>query len=283
VLVQGDTTSMMATAISAFHRRIALGHIEAGLRSHDMHAPWPEELNRRVASLAARFHFAPTPRARDNLLAEGIPDARIHLTGNTIVDALHWAAHRIATSCDNKRSFEKVLHPLDPNRRTIVVTAHRRENFGDPLLNICRAIRRIAVREDVQIVVLVHPNPKVSGVICAELADVGRVMLTAPLDYEAFVYLMSRADILLTDSGGLQEEGPSLGKPVLVMRDVTERPEAVAAGTARLVGANVERIVAEVNRLLDDRDAYEAMAHVINPYGDGLAAERIRAILEQEL
>jgi UDP-N-acetylglucosamine 2-epimerase (non-hydrolysing) len=283
MLIQGDTTTAMAASLSAFYRKIAVGHVEAGLRSGDRYAPWPEEFNRRVASLTTRFHFAPTAQARSNLLAEGFPEAHIHVTGNPVIDALQWVSSRIEASTEKTSSFDKVFEYLDRTRRLILVTAHRRENFGEGFLCICRAIARLAAREDVQVVYPVHPNPNVRGVVNRELTGVPRVFLIEPLDYEPFVYLMRRASILLTDSGGIQEEGPSLGKPVLVMREVTERPEAVTAGTVRLVGADTDRIVREVERLLDNDSEYASMAHAINPYGDGQAAQRIRSVLEREL
>lgn len=283
VLVHGDTTTTMAAALSAFYRKIPVGHVEAGLRSGNMYAPWPEELNRRVASLTTRFHFAPTEKAKANLMAEGVPEAHIHVTGNTVIDALQWVAGRIAASAEKTSYFARMFDYLHPDRRLVLVTGHRRENFGDGFLSICRAVRRLAAREDVQVVYPVHPNPNVRGVVDSELSGHERVFLIEPLDYEPFVYLMQRASILLTDSGGVQEEGPSLGKPVLVMREVTERPEAVLAGTVRLVGSNTERIVSEVERLLDDSDAYAAMARAINPYGDGKASQRITHVLERDL
>jgi UDP-N-acetylglucosamine 2-epimerase (non-hydrolysing) len=282
VLIQGDTTTAMAASLSAFYRKIAVGHVEAGLRSGNMYAPWPEEFNRRVASLTTRFHFAPTAQARSNLLAEGFPEAHIHVTGNPVIDALQWVSARIEASAEKIELFDKAFDYLD-DRRLVLVTGHRRENFGNGFLHICRAIKQLAAREDIQVVYPVHPNPNVRNVVTSELADLDRVFLIEPLNYEPFVYLMRRASVLVTDSGGIQEEGPSLGKPVLVMREVTERPEAVLAGTVRLVGANADRIVSEVERLLDDESEYEAMARAINPYGDGRASQRIRAVLEREL
>jgi UDP-N-acetylglucosamine 2-epimerase len=283
VLIHGDTTTTMAASLSAFYRRIPVAHVEAGLRSGDMYAPWPEELNRRVASLTARFHFAPTEQARANLLAEGTPESHVHVTGNTVIDALQWVAARLEASPERMGVFARQFGYLDPNRRLILVTGHRRENFGRGFVDICRAIVRLAARADVQVVYPVHPNPNVREVVERELSGVERVFLIEPLDYEPFVYLMRRAVILLTDSGGIQEEGPALGKPVLVMREVTERPEAVTAGTVRLVGSDSDRIVREVEMLLDDRNAYQAMACAINPYGDGKASARIVATLQREL
>jgi UDP-N-acetylglucosamine 2-epimerase (non-hydrolysing) len=283
VLVHGDTTTAMVAAIASFYRNIPVGHVEAGLRSGAMTAPWPEEFNRRVAALATRFHFAPTAQARTNLLAEGFPPAHIHVTGNTVVDALRWVAAGIAASPERTRSFEKLFSYLDPARHLVLVTAHRRENFGEGLRNICRAICRLAVRPDVQIVYPVHPNPNVRNVVKAELAGTDQVFLIEPVDYEPFVFLMNRSFVLLTDSGGIQEEGTSLGKPVLVMRETTERPEGLHAGTIRLIGSNVDRIVGEVERILDDKGAYDAMAQASEAYGDGMACARIRTVLEQAL
>lgn len=283
VLVHGDTTTTMVAAIAAFYRNIPVGHVEAGLRSGSMQAPWPEEFNRRVAALATRFHFAPTAQARANLLAEGSPAGQIHVTGNTVVDALRWVAGRIAASPEKIRSFERRFSFLDPGRRLILVTAHRRENLGEGIRNICRAIRRLASRPDLQFVYPVHPNPNVRNVVEAELVGQDGVFLIEPVDYEPFVYLMNRSFVLLTDSGGIQEEGASLGKPVLVMRDTSERPEAIRAGTARLVGSDADRIVGEVERIVDDKNAYAAMAQASDAYGDGMACARIRATLEREL
>jgi UDP-N-acetylglucosamine 2-epimerase (non-hydrolysing) len=283
VLVHGDTTTAMVAAIAAFYRNIPVGHVEAGLRSGSMQAPWPEEFNRRVAALATRFHFAPTTQARANLLAEGFPSEHVHVTGNTVVDALRWVAGRIAHSPEKTRSFEKLFGYLDPTRRIILVTAHRRENFGEGIRNICRAIRKLASRPDLQVVYPVHPNPNVRNVVEAELVGLDNVFLIEPVDYEPFVFLMNRSFILLTDSGGIQEEGASLGKPVLVMRNTTERPEGIDAGRTRLIGFGIDRIVGEVERILDDRGAYDAMAGASDTYGDGMASARIRATLEREL
>jgi UDP-N-acetylglucosamine 2-epimerase len=283
VIVQGDTTTALAASLSAFYRKIAVGHVEAGLRSGNLFSPWPEEFNRRVASLATRFHFAPTAQARSNLLAEGVPEAHIYVTGNPVIDALQWVLGRIEASPEKVNSFNKMFGYLDDKSRLLLVTGHRRESFGDGLLNICRAIKRLAARDDVQVIYPVHPNPNVRDVVSSELSGMDRVFLIEPLNYEPFVYLMQRATVLLTDSGGIQEEGPSLGKPVLVMREVTERPEAVDAGTVRLVGADTTRIVREVERLLDDAGEYQAMARAINPYGDGQASQRILTVLEREL
>ena len=276
VLVQGDTTTTLAAALAAFYAKVPVGHVEAGLRSGDPGMPWPEETNRRLVDRLSDRHYAPTNRARDNLRAEGFDAAGILVTGNTGIDALLRMAQRLerepALRC---RAQAAMPAGLDPNRRLVLVTAHRRENIGPGLANVCAALTRLGARGDVDVVYPVHPNPNVRGPVREALAGRPHVHLTEPLDYVSFVYLMSRAHLVLTDSGGIQEEAPSLGKPVLVMRDVTERQEGVEAGTARLVGTDANRIVAETGRLLDDPTAHEAMARSHNPYGDGHASERI--------
>jgi UDP-N-acetylglucosamine 2-epimerase (non-hydrolysing) len=274
VLVQGDTTTVMAAALCAHYNRVRVGHVEAGLRSHDRANPFPEEMNRVVADHVSDLHFAPTQRAHDNLLREGIPASCIHITGNTVIDALLQVAGR-----SWEPSGSDPLGQLDPEKRWILVTAHRRESFGDPLLGICSAVRALASRGDVQVIYPVHRNPSVWDPVHAALGDVPGIRLLPPLSYERLVYLMKRSTLVLTDSGGIQEEAPSLGLPVLVLREVTERPEGVEAGAARVVGTRPERIVAEASRLLDDAQAYEAMAEVPNPYGDGHAARRVVAAL----
>lgn len=271
VLVQGDTTTVLATALLAYYRHIRVGHIEAGLRTGDKWQPFPEEINRRVAGVLADLHFAPTERARANLLREGVAPNRIVVTGNPVIDALRAVA---------ARPYDPASGPLAGvpfDRRVILVTAHRRENFGAPLERIFTALRRLAerYRDGVYFVYPVHLNPNVREPAQRMLGDVPNIALLDPLDYLPMVYLLNRATLVLTDSGGLQEEGPALGKPVLVMRQVTERPEAIEAGTARLVGTEADRIEAEVRRLLDDPQAYATMAHAVNPFGDGHAAERI--------
>lgn len=271
VLVQGDTTTVLATALLAYYRHIRVGHVEAGLRTGDKWQPFPEEINRRVAGVLADLHFAPTERARANLLREGVPPHRIVVTGNPVIDALRAVA---------ARPYDPASGPLAGvpfDRRIILVTAHRRENFGAPLERIFTALRRLAelYRDDVYFVYPVHLNPNVREPAQRMLGDVPNIALLDPLDYLPMVYLLNRATLVLTDSGGLQEEGPALGKPVLVMRQVTERPEAIEAGTARLVGTEADRIEAEVRRLLDDPQAYATMAHAVNPFGDGHAAKRI--------
>lgn len=275
LLVHGDTTTTMAASLAAFYEKVPVGHVEAGLRTGDLYAPWPEEMNRSVVGRIAALHFAPTERARRSLLAEGVRDASIHVTGNTVIDALKDVVHRLDTDASLAHAMRERFSFVNPGKRLICVTGHRRENFGGGFERICTALRALSERGDVQIVYPVHLNPSVQEPVRRVLGDARDVHLIEPLDYLPFVYLMSRAEIIITDSGGVQEEAPSLGKPVLVMRDTTERPEAVEAGTVRLVGTNAERILSEAHRLLDNRDAYEAMARALNPYGDGLAAQRI--------
>lgn len=277
ILIQGDTTTVLAAAIGAFYARIKIGHVEAGLRTHDKYQPFPEEINRQMASVAVDLHFAPTTRSRDNLLREGIPDAIIRVTGNPVIDALYAVADRPYNPASGP------LGKIPWNRRLILVTAHRRENFGKPLEQICLALRDLAEAypDDAHIIYPVHPNPNIQEPLQHLLGKVPGITLIDPLDYLPLVYLMKRSTLVLTDSGGLQEEAPGLGKPVLVLREVTERPEAVESGTVRLVGTDRARIVGEARRLLDDPAAYNAMARATNPYGDGHAAERIvKALLE---
>lgn len=275
VLVHGDTTTTFAAALAAFYARVPVGHVEAGLRTGNLQAPWPEEANRSLSARLVDMHFAPTGGARDNLLREGIPADSIHVTGNTVIDALLWVRDRIRATPSSAGEFGF----LDPTRRTVLVTGHRRESFGDGFEQICNAIAAIAARDDVQFVYPVHLNPNVREPVNRILAGLSNVHLVEPLDYLPFVSLMDRSDIILTDSGGIQEEAPSLGKPVLVMRDTTERPEAVNAGTVRLVGASQTRIAEALQMLLDDRAAFDAMCAAHNPYGDGHAVSRIVATL----
>ena len=280
LLVQGDTTTALAAALSAFYAKVPVGHVEAGLRSGNPAMPWPEEMNRRLTDQLSDMQYAPTQRARENLLAEGFEDSRITVTGNTGIDALLHVAERLDSEPELRKSAKSALAlDLDAGRRIILVTAHRRENIGPALARVCNALLRLAARTDVEIVYPVHPNPNVSRAVRAALADHPRIHLTEPLEYVSFVHLMTEAYMILTDSGGIQEESPSLGKPVLVMREVTERPEAVEAGTARLVGTDVERITCEAERLLDDPAAYESGTRVQNPFGDGCASGRIAAHL----
>lgn len=279
VLVHGDTTTTLAASLAAYYERIPVGHVEAGLRTGNILSPWPEEINRKVAGTIAALHFAPTERSRANLLAENVNPAAIHVTGNTVIDALHQITARIDGDTAFQADQARILG-LDPARRLILVTGHRRENFGPGFDGICSALARLAARSDTQIVYPVHLNPNVKGPVEQRLGSLPNVRLVPPQDYLPFVYLMRRADLILTDSGGVQEEAPSLGKPVLVMRDTTERPEAVEAGTVRMVGTAEDRIVASATELLDDPAAYQAMSFAHNPYGDGQAARRIVAAIQ---
>ncbi|HZX80234.1 MAG TPA: UDP-N-acetylglucosamine 2-epimerase (non-hydrolyzing) [Lysobacter sp.] len=280
LLVHGDTSTTLASALAAFYERVPVGHVEAGLRTGNMQAPWPEEANRRLTAPLTRLHFAPTSTARANLEAEGIRDGVV-VTGNTVIDALLEVVARIRADVTLQAGLAARFPFVDTTRRLVLVTGHRRENFGGGFEQICLALRDLAARPDVQILYPVHLNPNVQGPVNDLLSDVPGIHLIAPQDYLPFVYLMDRSDVILTDSGGVQEEAPSLGKPVLVMRETTERPEAVEAGTVRLVGTDRARIVAEATRLLDDADAYAEMARAHNPYGDGQAARRIvEAILD---
>lgn len=283
VLVHGDTTTSFIATLAAFHRRIRVGHVEAGLRTGKLYSPWPEEGNRRLTGVLADLHFAPTEQARANLLAAGVPDEKIEVTGNTVIDALLWMrSHFIGNGwCPPSHS---ALAALASNARPMVlITGHRRENFGGGFERICQALAQLATRyPEVAFVYPVHLNPEVHQTVHAMLGNYANIILMPPLDYRSFVWAMNRSTLILTDSGGVQEEAPSLGKPVLVMRDDTERPEAVAAGTVRLVGSQIERIVSECARLLDDKNAYQAMSQAHNPYGDGHACERIVARLLRE-
>lgn len=276
VLVHGDTTTATAVALAAFHRQIRVGHVEAGLRTRRLDQPWPEEMNRRVIDIVADQLYAPTPSARDNLLAESLgDDKRISITGNTVIDALLMTVEIIARNDALRARLQDEFAFIPEHQKLVLVTSHRRENFGDGLAQICRALAELAERPDVEIVYPVHLNPNVQGPVLERLGNHRRIHLIAPLQYAAFVYLMQRATLILTDSGGVQEEAPSLGKPVLVMRNVTERPEAVAAGTARLVGTEADRIVAMASAYLDDEELRENARRAVNPYGDGQASERI--------
>jgi len=279
VLVQGDTTTVMATALLAYYHRIKVGHVEAGLRTGDKWQPFPEEINRRIAGVIADLHFAPTEWSRQNLLNEGVPDENICVTGNPVIDALQIVADRPSTQevLDLFARIGLPENPGAPGPRLLLVTAHRRENFGAPMEAICLALRRLAeiYGDSLQIVYPVHLNPNVQEPVYRNLDGLSNVTLLPPLDYLPLVHLMKRAALVLTDSGGLQEEAPGLGVPVLVMRAVTERPEGVQAGTVRLVGTNTQRIIAETRHLLDDPAVHAAMARAVNPYGDGRAAQRI--------
>lgn len=280
VLVHGDTTTTMAASLAAYYQKIDVGHVEAGLRTGNIYSPWPEEMNRRLAGAITKYHFAPTDRSRENLLREGVAEETIHITGNTVIDALLDVVEKVRTDSNLREEMAARFNYLNPTKRLILVTGHRRENFGEGFENICCALKEIALTNpDVEIVYPVHLNPNVQEPVHRLLSDCPAVHLIEPQDYLPFVYLMDRSYLIITDSGGVQEEAPSLGKPVLVMRDTTERPEAVTAGTVKLVGTNKERIVAEASELLRSHTSYERMSLAHNPYGDGLSASRIREML----
>lgn len=283
VLAQGDTTTVAITSLLTYFRRIKFGHVEAGLRTHDKWQPFPEEINRRVAGVVADLHFAPTEWSKNNLLREGIDEAIIKVTGNTVIDALQFVAKQPEPRDVSEligRLLRRENHPPRNDSKLILVTAHRRENFGEPIENICRALLELADRGDVEIVYPVHLNPNVREPVNRLLADKEHITLLPPLDYLPLVHLMKHATLILTDSGGIQEEAPAFGIPTLVLRDVTERPEGVAAGTLKLAGTDTSRIVEEAKRLLDDTSAYGEMARAANPYGDGHAAEKIVRALQ---
>jgi UDP-N-acetylglucosamine 2-epimerase (non-hydrolysing) len=280
VLVHGDTATTMATSIAAFYQQIAVGHIEAGLRTHNIYSPWPEEGNRQVTGRLATYHFAPTDESRANLLKENVDDTNVIVTGNTVIDALLSVVSKIQSD----KALEQTLiatiadkgYVVNKSKRLILVTGHRRENFGQGFLNICEGLKSLALEyPDVDIVYPVHLNPNVQKPVNEILSDVDNVFLIDPLDYEPFVYMMHNSHFILTDSGGIQEEAPSLGKPVLVMRDTTERPEALAAGTVKLVGTDKDKIISECKILLENEEAYKVMSKSHNPYGDGKACKKI--------
>ncbi|MCX3307563.1 MULTISPECIES: non-hydrolyzing UDP-N-acetylglucosamine 2-epimerase [Pantoea] len=281
VLVHGDTTTTLAASLAAFYQQIPVGHVEAGLRTGDLASPWPEEGNRKLTGHLARLHFTPTTRSRQNLLQENLPDARIVVTGNTVIDALLWVRDRVLDDSNLNAQLAARYPFLDPDKKLVLVTGHRRESFGGGFERICSALAQIARQHpEAQIVYPVHLNPNVSEPVNRILSGIENIILIEPQEYLPFVWLMNRAWLILTDSGGIQEEAPSLGKPVLVMRDTTERPEAVDAGTVRLVGTDIARIVASVSELLSDDDAWQAMSHAHNPYGDGKACGRILQALK---
>lgn len=282
VIVQGDTATAMAGALAAYYRKLPVDHVEAGLRSGDIHHPWPEEVNRKIIGTMASLHFAPTETASAALRRENVAPDRVHVTGNTVIDALHWVTARIAAEPALAAGLAD-LEARFAGKRIIGVTSHRRENFGGGLEAIARAVRRIAAREDVAVIFPVHPNPNVRAVMDGALAGLPNVAMIEPLDYPHFARLLGLAEIMLTDSGGVQEEAPALGKPVLVMRETTERPEGVAAGTAKLVGTDEDRIVSGIFTLLDDKAAYEAMARAHNPFGDGQSSARIVELIANEV
>ena len=293
VLVHGDTTTSTAAALAAFYEQIPVGHVEAGLRTHDIYSPWPEEMNRQITGRIATYHFSPTPLSRANLTAEGVADEKIVVTGNTVIDALYMVVDKIKSDESLDAELGNVLREagydparLSDGRRMVLITGHRRENFGEGFINMCRAIKHLTERyPEVDFVYPMHLNPNVRKpiheVFGEDLTNLGNMFFIEPLEYLSFVYLMEKADVVLTDSGGIQEAATGLGKPVLVMRDTTERPEALSAGTVRLVGTDYDRIVGEVSRLLDDESAYEAMSRAVNPYGDGKACGRIIEALDR--
>ena len=290
VLVHGDTTTSTAAALAAFYRQIPVGHVEAGLRTHNIYSPWPEEMNRQITGRIATYHFAPTELSRKNLLAEGIADEKIFVTGNTVIDALHQVVAKISFSDAMRAELDQVLlsagydtKRLMDGKCMVLITGHRRENFGEGFLSMCSAIKKLNEKyPEVDFVYPMHLNPNVRRPIGEVFGKTppGNMFFIEPLDYLPFVYLMEKSYLVLTDSGGIQEEAPGLGKPVLVMRDTTERPEALEAGTVKLVGTDYAKIIDEVSRLLDDSSSYHAMSHAVNPYGDGMACERIITILQ---
>lgn len=283
ILVHGDTTTSMASSIAAYYEKITVGHVEAGLRTGKIYSPWPEEMNRRLTGAIASLHFAPTEQARQNLLSEGVPSDRIYITGNTVIDALLQVVNQINSDEQLQKELTEQFPFLDKARKLILVTGHRRENFGNGFENICHALLKLGNRPDVQIVYPVHLNPNVQEPVHRLLSNSPNVYLITPQDYLPFVFLMSRSYLIITDSGGVQEEAPSLGKPVILMRDTTERPEAIIAGTVKLIGTDTDKIVAASTRLLDEQSEYESMSIAHNPYGDGNAADRIVNILTKHI
>lgn len=275
VLVHGDTTTTLFASLAAYYAKVPVSHVEAGLRTHNIYSPWPEEINRKLTGGITDRHYAPTEQAKLNLLAEGVAEGRVLVTGNTVVDSLLWVSLQLDENETYKKLFSNQFDFLDNEKKLLLVTGHRRESFGQGFENICQALLLLAKRDDVQIVYPVHLNPNVQEPVQRMLADNPNIHLINPLDYLPFVYLMKRSYIIITDSGGIQEEAPSLGIPVLVMRDTTERPEAVDAGTVKLVGSDSQKIVEATAQLLDDTDHYISMSHAHNPYGDGRAVQRI--------
>lgn len=287
VLVHGDTTTSTAAALAAFYKQIPVGHVEAGLRTHNIYSPWPEEMNRQITGRIAQYNFAPTPLSRENLLKENVEDSKIIVTGNTVIDALYWVVDKMKNDKNLDTELQKILKDagydvarLKDDKKLVLITGHRRENFGDGFISMCKAIKTLTQKyPDVDFIYPMHLNPNVRKpiheVFGENLAGLGNMFFIEPLEYLSFVYLMEKSNIVLTDSGGIQEEAPGLGKPVLVMRDTTERPEALTAGTVKLVGTDYDKIVNEVSMLLDDKSHYDAMSKAVNPYGDGKACERI--------
>lgn len=294
VLVHGDTTTSTSAALAAFYQQIPVGHVEAGLRTHNIYSPWPEEMNRLITGRIATYHFAPTTLSRENLLKENVSDNAIIVTGNTVIDALYWVVDRIKSDENMQAELNEALQNAGYNtnrlangRKLVLITGHRRENFGDGFINICTAIKDLTQKySEVDFVYPMHLNPNVRKpihkVFGEDLSNLGNMFFIEPLEYLSFVYLMEKSTIVLTDSGGIQEEAPGLGKPVLVMRDTTERPEALVAGTVKLVGTNYNMIVSEISALLDNEEYYNKMSQAVNPYGDGLACNRIIKFLDCE-
>lgn len=292
VFVHGDTTTSSATALAAFYKQIPVAHIEAGLRTGNIYSPWPEEMNRLITGRIATYNFAPTPLSRQNLLKENVDDSKITVTGNTVIDALHWVVNKISSNADLAKSLKQEMlsfgydvSRLEQGRRLVLITGHRRENFGEGFLNICHSIKHLSEKyPDVDFVYPVHLNPNVRKPVFDILASIENVFLIEPLSYLPFVFMMEKSHLLLTDSGGVQEEAPGLGKPVLVMRNTTERPEAVDAGTVILVGTDKDKIINGVSDLLENKNGlYDRMAHAVNPYGDGKACGRVVKWLEEKL
>ena len=275
ILVHGDTSTTFAASLAAYYQKIPVAHVEAGLRTHNIYSPWPEEANRKLTAALTDLHFAPTNTARDNLLTENVPDKNISVTGNTVIDALYHVEQSINTNAQLRDELSNRFPFIDAEKKIILVTGHRRESFGDGFENICQALSKLAERQDIQIIYPVHLNPHVREPVNRLLSNIEHIHLIEPQDYLPFVYLMSISTIILTDSGGIQEEAPSLAKPVLVMRDTTERPEAVTAGTVKLVGADKDKIIHNVSLLLDNPEEYRKMSFAHNPYGDGQASQRI--------
>lgn len=287
VLVHGDTTTSTAAALAAFYQQIPVGHVEAGLRTHNIYSPWPEEMNRQLTGRLATYHFAPTPLSRQNLLSEGVQESHVTVTGNTVIDALYMVVGKIKRDKVLDAELEKLLkqsgydvNRLSAGKKLVLITGHRRENFGDGFISMCRAIKTLTEKyPEVDFVYPMHLNPNVRKpiheVFGEDLSGLGNMFFIEPLEYLSFVYLMEKSTIVLTDSGGIQEEAPGLGKPVLVMRDTTERPEALEAGTVKLVGTNYDKIITEVSALIEDREYYDKMSKAVNPYGDGLSSNRI--------
>jgi UDP-N-acetylglucosamine 2-epimerase (non-hydrolysing) len=287
VLVHGDTTTSTAAALAAFYQQIPVGHVEAGLRTHNIYSPWPEEMNRQITGRIAAYNFAPTPLSKQNLLREAVNENSIIVTGNSVIDALYWVVDKIKADKSLSAELKGILatagyniERLSEGKKLVLITGHRRENFGDGFMNMCTAIKDLSHKyPDVDFVYPMHLNPNVRKpiheVFGEDLSDLGNMFFIEPLEYLSFVYLMEKSTIVLTDSGGIQEEAPGLGKPVLVMRDTTERPEALEAGTVKLVGTNYDKIVTEVSALLEDESYYKKMSQAVNPYGDGLACSRI--------